>query len=76
MFHVKHLVRQLIAGDETALGGFLEQHPDSSMFLRSNLRRVGLVDRGEPYHGTCVAAFEDDAIVGAVAYFWNGMVVP
>ena len=72
---MKHRIRRLIAGDEAALDGFLEQHPDSSMFLRSNLRRAGLVDRGEPYQGVYVAAFEGDAIVGAVAHFWNGMVV-
>jgi hypothetical protein len=41
MFHVKHRARRLAASDEAALGGFREQHPDSSMFLRSNLRRSG-----------------------------------
>jgi len=72
---VKHQVRRLEAGDEAALDRFLSQHPDSSMFVRSNLRRVGFVDRGEPYQGTYVAAFDGAAIVGVVAHFWNGMVV-
>jgi ribosomal protein S18 acetylase RimI-like enzyme len=75
LFHVKHRIRRLVAGDEAALEGFLEQHPDSSMFLRSNLRRVGLDDRGEPYQGIYVAALEGEAIVGVAAHFWNGMVV-
>jgi RimJ/RimL family protein N-acetyltransferase len=42
------------------------------MFLIGNLRDSGLVDRGQPYEGTYVAAFEADDIVGAVAHFWNG----
>jgi ribosomal protein S18 acetylase RimI-like enzyme len=75
LFHVKHRIRLLSPGDETALEGFLAHHPDSSMFLRSNLRRSGLTERDAPYHGTYIAAFEADAIVGAVAHFWNGMLV-
>src|ERR1700730_16676467 len=74
MFHVKQ-VRQLAIGDEAALEAFLGHHPESSMFLRSNLRRVGLVDEGMPYQATYVAAFVGRAIIGVIAHCWNGMLL-
>src|SRR5882757_646860 len=74
MFHVKQ-VRQLSIGDEAALEAFLGRHAQSSMFLRSNLRRVGLVDEGLPYQGTYVAAFAGPAIIGVMAHCWNGMLL-
>src|SRR2546430_8713281 len=45
------------------------------MFLRSNARAAGLVDRGQPLHATYVAALEDGRMVGVVAHCWNGMVL-
>src|SRR5258708_39253838 len=73
MFHVKHPIRQLATGDEAALEAFLRSHTESSMFLRSNLRRVGLVDEGQPYQASYVAAFDGQAIIGVMAHCWNGM---
>jgi GNAT superfamily N-acetyltransferase len=43
------------------------------MFLRSNSRTAGLVDRGAPLQGTYVAALQGGRIVAVVAHFWNGM---
>jgi RimJ/RimL family protein N-acetyltransferase len=65
-------IRLLQPGDEAALEAFLLPRVESSMFLIGNLRFSGLVDRGQPYEGTYVAAFENDDVVGAVAHFWNG----
>src|SRR5207237_1389343 len=62
-------------GDEAALDAFLARHAESSMFLRSNARAAGLVDRGEPLQATYVAAVEGGAIVAVVAHCWNGMVL-
>lgn len=62
-------------GDEGELERFLLAHADSSMFLRGNSRKAGLVDRGEPLQGTYVAAREDGAIVAVAAHFWNGNVM-
>jgi RimJ/RimL family protein N-acetyltransferase len=67
--------RVLRPGDEADLERFLARHADVSMFLRSNLRRAGLVDRGGPYEGTYAAAFEGDEMVGAAAHYWNGMLI-
>jgi len=68
-------LRVLRPGDEVVLDAFLARHADSSMFLRSNARAAGLVDRGEPGQGTYVAAFEHGVIVGVAAHCWNGMVL-
>jgi len=65
-------IRLLHPGDEAALESFLRPLTDTSMFLRSNSRSAGLVDRGEPGQGTYLAAFEGDAITGVVAQFWQG----
>jgi GNAT superfamily N-acetyltransferase len=68
-------VRALSAADAPAVEAFLREHADSSLFLRSNLAAVGIVDRGELYHGTWAAAFEDERIVALAAHAWNGNVV-
>jgi predicted GNAT family acetyltransferase len=75
VFHVKHQIRRLVEGEEAALDAFLAAHTDSSMFLRSNLRRVGLADRGAPYQATYCAAFDRDSIIGVVGQCWNGMLL-
>ena len=68
-------VRALRAGDEAALETFLARHADSTMFLRSNLRRAGLVDRGRRHEATYAAAFARRAVIGVAAHGWNGDLV-
>ncbi|MBN1487016.1 MAG: GNAT family N-acetyltransferase [Anaerolineae bacterium] len=65
------LMRKLLPGDEPALEAFLLPRIDTSMFLLGNMRTSGLVDHGQPYEGTYIAAFEEDKIVGVVGHFWN-----
>ncbi|MEH2050054.1 GNAT family N-acetyltransferase [Nostoc sp.] len=67
--------RTLQPGDEVLLEAFLLQHPDTSMFLRSNWRAAGLVDQGARFQGTYIAAYIDETIVAVAAHFWNGMVI-
>jgi GNAT superfamily N-acetyltransferase len=69
-------VRILGPGDEAALEAFLRERRDSTMFLRGNLARGGLVDRGERFQGTYGGVFRDAELVGVVAQFWNGMLMP
>jgi ribosomal protein S18 acetylase RimI-like enzyme len=64
--------RTLGPGDEAKLEFFLAQTPESSMFLRANLAKAGIVGRGEAFQGTYVGAFEDGRLAGAAALFWNG----
>ena len=68
-------VRTLVPGDEQELERFLSERPDTTLFLRGNLREVGLLDGGERYQGSYAAAFEGEHIVGAAAHYWNGNVV-
>jgi uncharacterized protein len=69
------LLAPLGAGDEAELEGFLVAHADSSMFLRANVLRAGIVDRGEPLQATYVAARVAGQIVAVAAHAWNGMVI-
>lgn len=64
--------RALGPGDEAKLEFFLAQTPESSMFLRANLAKAGIVDRGEPFQGSYAGAFEDGRLVGAASLYWNG----
>ncbi len=64
--------RALGPGDEAKLEFFLAQTPESSMFLRSNLRAAGIVDRGERFQGSYAGTFEDGVLIGAAALYWNG----
>lgn len=68
--------RQLTDADQPRLETFLKEHTDRSLFLLNNLARSGLVSGDEPYRGQYWGAFEGDALVGAVALYWNGMIIP
>lgn len=65
-------IRILADSDAPALERFLARHAESSMFLRSNMRRAGLTYRGGKfegdYYGAVTAAGE---VTGVVAHYWN-----
>ena len=64
---------RLMPGEEGRLDAFLALHPSTSLFLRSNLRRAGLLDDGRPFQARYAALMADDgAITGVVAHAWNG----
>jgi RimJ/RimL family protein N-acetyltransferase len=69
-------LRVLEPGDEAAFEAFLMPHLASSMFLLGNVRSAGLTDTGDRFSGTYMAAFEDGQMVGVVAHFWNGTLMP
>jgi predicted GNAT family acetyltransferase len=68
-------IRILGAGDEERLDRFLMRHADSSLFLRSNLRVAGLVDRGQALQGTYAAVTRGGEIVAVAGHFWNGNLI-
>lgn len=68
-------VRVVGPEEESALVGFLESRPDTTMFLRSNLRGAGLEDDGSFGQGTYVAAWRDGVVVAAAAHYWHGDVI-
>ena len=69
-------LRVLVPADEPAVEAFLRPRIASSMFLLGNMRAAGLIDTGERLCGTYVGAFEGGALVGIVAHFWNGILMP
>ena len=69
------MIRLALPSDGPRIDAFLREHADSSMFLRSNLRAAGLVDRGEPLQGTWAIALHGEQLLGVVALAWNGMVL-
>jgi RimJ/RimL family protein N-acetyltransferase len=64
--------RLLTPADAPALEAFLRSHGDSSMFLRANSRRAGLVFEGAPFQAVYVGAFRASEIGGVAAHAWNG----
>ena len=73
-------LRILEPQDQPALEAFCLPRIATSMFLLSNSRAAGLVDRGQSYQATYAAAFQDVAddaqMVGVVAHCWNKMLIP
>jgi uncharacterized protein len=65
------VLRKLAPGEEATAEAFLAETPETTLFLRSNLGRVGLVDDARPFSGTWVGAFEGDRLVGVASHFWN-----
>lgn len=70
------MIRPLTPHDQPALEMFLSRHLSSSMFLLNNVRHSGIVEGGERFQGTYVAAFQGAEIVGAAAHYWNGNLMP
>jgi uncharacterized protein len=68
-------LRLLGADDEPVAERFLSAHAETTMILRSNLLRGGIVDHGKTFQGTYVGAFVGDALEGVAALYWNGNVV-
>ena len=68
-------IRLLDNTDQPEMDAFLRLHRDSSMFLRANSQRVGLVYRPATLHATYAGAFDDGRMCGVAAHAWNGMVL-
>jgi GNAT superfamily N-acetyltransferase len=67
--------RPLTAADAALLEAFLALHRDSSMFLRANVRRVGLTYHGLRGEADYAGAFRDGCLVGVAGHCWNGMLL-
>ncbi|MFG1495973.1 GNAT family N-acetyltransferase [Saccharospirillum sp. HFRX-1] len=68
--------RRLNASDESQLREFLLSHRDVSLFLLNNLEHSGVVAGDVPYQGQYWGAFENGQLVGVVAHYWQGMLLP
>lgn len=68
-------IRALGPGDEDRLEVFLRSRSSTTMILRANAQRVGLVDGDEPYYGAYAAALSSTRVVAAAAHYWNGNLI-
>lgn len=69
-------IRKLQKGDEILLEKFLSNYAETSMFLRSNLRRSGLEYKDESFHGEYFGSFtKTGEINGVIAHYWNGNIM-
>lgn len=69
-------VRKLRNGDEEALESFLKKTANTSMHIRSNLKREGFAWDGKRHQGLYYGAFDGDGnISGMIGYFWNGNIL-
>ncbi|MBA2652722.1 MAG: N-acetyltransferase [Tatlockia sp.] len=66
--------KKLSFGEERELESFLSRYPETSMFLRSNLRNSGIEYKSDtPYHGEYFAHYNSlGEIRGILAHYWNG----
>ena len=66
-------VRVLREDNREALAAFLNDRPDTHLFLRANLAKGRLEDDGKRHDGTWVGTVRDDGTVTSIAaLFWNG----
>ena len=67
-------VHVLNTNDYDLLEDFLQPYLETSMFMRSNAKRVGLKFKDEPYHAYYVGLFINDKLQGLLVLNWNGIV--
>lgn len=70
-------IRPLSDSDQPAAEAFLSRHPESSMFLRGNMRLAGITYKDADYHGSYIGAFDEDSglLTGLLAHYWNGNIM-
>ena len=71
------LFKKLSFEDESKLESFLSRYPETSIFLRSNLRNSGIEYKDDlPYHGEYFAYCNSlGEIQGIIAHYWNGNIM-
>lgn len=69
-------IRKLKNSDAEKLEQFLSDYAETSMFLRSNMKRVGLEYQNSDYHGDYFGAFDENGdVIGVLAHYWNGNIM-
>ena len=77
MENIMTTFKKLCFEDECKLEVFLSCYPESSMFLRSNLRNSGIEYKNDtPYYGEYFAYCNSlGNIQGIIAHYWNGNIM-
>ncbi len=69
-------IRKLRNNDEEKLEHFLSSYAETSMFLRSNMKRAGLEYQCKDYHGDYFGAFDENGdVIGILAHYYNGNIM-
>ncbi|MGI9569810.1 MAG: GNAT family N-acetyltransferase, partial [Desulfobulbia bacterium] len=69
-------IRNLQNSDAEKLEQFLSDYAETSMFLRSNMKRSGLEYQDKEYHGEYFGAFDETGnVTGVLAQYWNGSIM-
>lgn len=69
-------IRKLRNSDAEKLEAFLSGYAETSMFLRSNMKRAGLEYQDSDYHGDYFGAFDETGkVIGVLAHYWNGNIM-
>lgn len=66
------IIKRLDNQDIPLARTFLKKHMETSLFLLSNMEKVGLENNDEPYQGDYLGAFNGGDLVGVIAHYWNG----
>lgn len=68
-------IRLLTQDDFDTYDAFLTPHTVTTMFLRSNPRRAGLDNKGQPYQAHYYGGFDGAKLTGVLALNWNGNIM-
>lgn len=69
-------IRKLRNSDAETLEQFLSGYAETSMFLRSNMKRAGLEYQDSDYYGDYFGAFDETgSVIGVLAHYWNGNIM-
>jgi hypothetical protein len=71
---VEFQVRKLVKGDEETLDAFLAPYTPFIYFMRSNIRKGGVVYEDKPYHADYFGAFANGELNGVIAHHWIGSI--
>lgn len=69
------IIKQLDNQDITIAKAFLNKYIETSLFMLSNMEKVGLENNDEPYQGDYFGAFNGDDLIGVIAHYWNGTIM-
>lgn len=72
---MSNIILKLNNNDVPEVERLLAQHAESSMFIRSNMNRVGVEYEDRDYAGEYWGVFDGENITGVLAHYWNGNIM-
>jgi uncharacterized protein len=70
------MYQKLSQSDFDIFDDFLKTRAETSMFLRSNAKKVGLdYEQNQPYKAHYYGAFQEGHLQGVIAFCWNGNIL-